>query len=646
MQEIKQATATSAPTGSAAHIRSGPEGATKGLSDPLNARSYGAAWLAQQCRRIAAAKAALLVVRFTDSEPLIIAWPVAENTGDPWLASLADEAFAKSRTVVAADQGGGSAERESTPYGDMAIAVPVGLGDRPTAVVAVTLGGSQRSAQGHNLSGIADELRWGAGWLEALPWVRRGEAARVDLETTRADLTKALSCLDLLATSGDQPTLQGTAMAVANELATRFRCDRTSVGLHNSDGTVRLLAISHSATFKKDASLVAAIETAMEEAVEQSTTVPYPPDPASGRIVAIAHGALAGHASASGASVASVILASGSGSVVGAITLERHAGPAFDQPTLQTAEAMAALLGPVVALHERSNRLLGGRLIDKLRAGLAALLGPRRPALKLVVTALVGAVLLLALAKGEHRVTARSVLEPEIQRAAVAPFDGFIATAAVRAGDTVKSKDPLATLDDRDLLLDRAKWSAERDKLVQKQREALAKHDRSALIVLGTQIQQASSQLALVEERLARVRVLAPFDGVVVSGDLSQMLGSPIEKGKVLFEIAPLTAYRVVLQVDERDIGYVSPGQKGTIAFAGMPSTPLPLVLTRITPVAVAEDGRNTFRIEASLVETDARLRPGLEGVVKLDAGQQRLLWIWTRSLIDWVRMAAWRYLP
>src|SRR6185312_13420013 len=190
------------------------------------------------------------------------------------------------------------------------------------------------------------------------------------------------------------------------------------------------------------------------------------------------------------------------------------------------------------------------------------------------------------------------------------------------------------------------KWSAERDKLVHKQREALAKRERSALIVLGAQIQQALSQLTLVEERLARVRVLAPFDGVVVSGDLSQMLGSPIEKGKVLFEVSPLTAYRIILQVDERDIGYVVPGQKGTVALAGIPSTALPLELTRITPVAVAEDGRNTFRIEARLTELDPRIRPGLEGVAKLDAGQRSLLWIWTRSLLDWLRMAAWKYLP
>ena len=172
----------------------------------------------------------------------------------------------------------------------------------------------------------------------------------------------------------------------------------------------------------------------------------------------------------------------------------------------------------------------------------------------------------LTFANGEHRVTAKSVLEAEVQRAAVAPFDGFVRAAPVRAGDTVKSGDLLAALDDRDLVLDRLKWRAERDKLLQKQREALAKHDRTNLVVLEPQIRQAEAQLALAEEKLARARIVAPFDGIVVSGDLSQMLGSPVEKGKTLFEIAPLDAYRLIIHVDERDVRYIAVEQRGSIA--------------------------------------------------------------------------------
>jgi multidrug efflux pump subunit AcrA (membrane-fusion protein) len=94
--------------------------------------------------------------------------------------------------------------------------------------------------------------------------------------------------------------------------------------------------------------------------------------------------------------------------------------------------------------------------------------------LKLGIIGVISLALFLALAKGEHRVTAKSVLEGEVQRAAVAPFDGFIRAAPVRAGDTVRAGDVLAALEDRDLILDRLKWRAERDKLVQKQREARA----------------------------------------------------------------------------------------------------------------------------------------------------------------------------
>jgi putative peptide zinc metalloprotease protein len=57
-----------------------------------------------------------------------------------------------------------------------------------------------------------------------------------------------------------------------------------------------------------------------------------------------------------------------------------------------------------------------------------------------------------------------------------------------------------------------------------------------------------------VDEHLERAQLRAPFESLVVSGDLSQSIGVPVERGKVLFEVAPLEAYRVILEVDERDI--------------------------------------------------------------------------------------------
>jgi hypothetical protein len=124
------------------------------------------------------------------------------------------------------------------------------------------------------------------------------------------------------------------------------------------------------------------------------------------------------------------------------------------------------------------------------------------------------------------------------------------------------------------------------------------------------------------------------------------MLGAPLEQGKVLFELAPLESYRVVLQVDERDIGHVVPAQRGSLALSGLSDRTLPFTVKTVTSVSTPRDGRNYFRVEAALEESPPALRPGMEGVGKVATGQASLAWIWTRSFLDWARIAFWSWLP
>ncbi len=114
----------------------------------------------------------------------------------------------------------------------------------------------------------------------------------------------------------------------------------------------------------------------------------------------------------------------------------------------------------------------------------------------------------------------------------------------------------------------------------------------------------------------------------------------------MLFEVAPLGQARVVLRVDERDLRHVSVGQAGTLVPSGMTQEGFAVAVTRVTPVAAVQDGRNAFRVEAAVEDPDGRLRPGMEGVAKLGAGERNLAWIWTRSLLDWARIQLWTWLP
>ncbi len=132
----------------------------------------------------------------------------------------------------------------------------------------------------------------------------------------------------------------------------------------------------------------------------------------------------------------------------------------------------------------------------------------------------------------------------------------------------------------------------------------------------------------------------------MVKGDLSQSLGSPVARGDVLFEIAPLDGYRIILKVDPRDIADPAPAQRGQLALSALPGVTLPLTVKRITPVSIAEDGRNYFRVEAHLDQQTEGLRPGMEGVAKIAIDRRRLIWIWTHSLTDWLRLWTWSWLP
>jgi multidrug resistance efflux pump len=257
-----------------------------------------------------------------------------------------------------------------------------------------------------------------------------------------------------------------------------------------------------------------------------------------------------------------------------------------------------------------------------------------------------GSLIVLSVATTEFRVSAKSVLEGAVQRAAVAPFDGYIAEAPARAGDVVHDDQTLAVLNNRDLMAEKTRWDLEKQKLEQKRRDALAKHDRTNILILAEEIGEAESQLALVNAKLDRTRISAPIGGIVVSGDLSQMLGAPVSQGKVLFEITPLSAYRVVLQVDERDIRYVSIGQTGSLSLTGTSAKTIPFTVTKATSVASAEDGRNFFRVEASLAENDLPLRPGMDGIGKIDVGQKGLLWTWTRALVERAQLSLWAWTP
>jgi len=593
------------------------------LDPSLPLDEFYSVWLSLLALQLNRAVRAVLVLGAPDSNAYqpVAYWPEGQG-GSAVLAELAEQALELRQGI--AGQIDESAKRSGVAY-------PLIIDEHLHGVVVVEIGGLVNAAV---LDQALQSVRWGCGWIEAR---LRGDQAYKDAAMQQLLVT----ALELIVSSLEQEGFQASAKAVVTELAQRLNCERVSIGFSRGDH-IRVEAISHSAELDKQMNVVIAIGRAMDESFDQLQPVSFP-ETEEQHLITRQHQALAQQF---GSGVILTLPLYVSGEANGALLFERAPGKPFTAEEVELCRSVATVVSPI--LHEKwlNDRNFLQRSRDSIRDGLRTALGPQHYLRKLFVLAAATLVLAGIFIPGDYRVTADTVIEGKIQRSIVTPFDGYVIEAQARAGDVVKQGQLLARLEDKDLQLEKLKWQSQRDQLSKQYDEAMAMRDRAKVNIIAAQIDQAEAQLNLAQEQLARTVITAPFDGIVISGDLSQMLGGSVPQGERLFVVAPLDDYRVILQVNERSIQQLQAGQQGTLVLSSLPDQEMELIVERITPVSSAADGENFFRVEARLQQRFAQLRPGMEGVAKVDIGERSLLWIWTHDIITWLHLWLWRWIP
>ena len=167
----------------------------------------------------------------------------------------------------------------------------------------------------------------------------------------------------------------------------------------------------------------------------------------------------------------------------------------------------------------------------------------------------------------------------------------------------------------------------------------------------------------------------------MVSGDLRRHLGKRYELGKELFQVAKIENMRAELLVGEDQIAEVMEkygdscrdrnrfqqeldnlgdddpdGRRklenkiaelnknvgGRLAALGHPGRHFEFIVERITPVAKPVEGKNVFPVRVKLLQTVQWMRPGMTGVAEIYIDRRPYAYIWTRRLVNWVRMRLW----
>jgi RND family efflux transporter MFP subunit len=590
------------------------------LLGAANFAEFASAWLAVQATYLPPLRTSVLILGEPEAGPFA---PVGVH---PAHASISADLSIAAETALGGRKG---VSRERPPSerdeGTRCVAVPLLVEGQLHGVIAVEVVPWARES----LAEIGRRLQWGKAWVENQ--VRRGSFLP-DRQT--------VEILDLVAMTMEAPSYELSLQGLANELSRMLRCDWAACGIVAPSSLVDVKTISHGMTISARADFVRVLAGAMQECADQREIITLPEIDAAPLIVTRAHEELAER----GLGALLSVPLSNNGTITGVMTLKFPPGHTVLARDCEFCRFAGAVLGPLLESKRRDDRWIGAKVLDELHDVFARLVGPGHTWLKIAAVASVVVAGLLSVVTTDYRVMAPATLEGAVMRAVTAPIQGYIAEANARPGDRVVKDGLLARLDDRALRVERTRWQSELEQKSKEYQRAIAESERSRVQVLHAEMEQSQARIDLIEEQLARTEIRAPFEGIVVRGDLSQMLGAPVQRGDVLFEVAPLDEYRIQLRVDERDINEVAVGQSGTLILSSLPAMPLGFRVTKLTPLSVAEEGRNNFHVEAQLVDDNPAVRPGMQGYGKISVGGRKLTYIATAHLFQWVRMTWWRW--
>lgn len=328
--------------------------------------------------------------------------------------------------------------------------------------------------------------------------------------------------------------------------------------------------------------------------------------------------------------------------VIGVMMLDKRDGRKFSDAEVADLLIKGQILGSFLALAKRAER-------DPLSAveRAAKRFLPTTVARKVLYVSLAALFFAGTMIPLPHKISADAVIEGEMQRALVAPLDTYLEQVHVQAGSNVVAGELLANFATEDLSLELLKWQSERARKQKAKRDLAARQERSKLRVLEAEIAQANAEIALVETRIAKSKLHAPVDGVIVSGDLNQRLGAPVERGEVLFEIVPNGDYHVMLLLDEQQVRNVETGNLAHLKLNAFPGQTIPLEVFRITPVNEVTATGNYFVAYGRLVDSvdqQVAVRPGMQGVAKIEVGNRPAFVNWTESFYQWASLKAWQW--
>ncbi len=467
--------------------------------------------------------------------------------------------------------------------------------------------------------------------------------ARQEATASRIDAQNVRQAMALLAVSQEGRGFKGACLNLVNEVAKQQQCTRVSLGWIRGKA-IRVVAMSDTEHLKRHDEQVTLAEMAMSECLDQQQPIVYPvteqTDPLLAHAVVHSHRRLTGdHPNKH---TVSIPLRHGD-EWVGVLLLERSEQP-FTNIAVQKMQLVADVVAPHLDDRKRGDRFLAIHAWHSVTYLLSYLVGPKHVGWKLLGV-LVAAVLgFVALGTWPYHINAEFTLEALEKRIVPSPYNGRLDAVLVEPGQIVKADALLAQLDTTELKLQLAEATSQLKMAALEKSQATAEGKQAEAQQAQARLEQTQARISLLRYQIEHSSIRTPIDGFLLSGDWHDKVGGVVEQGKPMFEIAPIVELVAMVRISENDIDQIGElrDYAGQIATRSVPEEKFDIRVTRVIPLATPVEGANVFEVRCAIEKPADWLRPGMEGIAKIEIEDRRIVWILTHEIIDTVRLWLW----
>ena len=399
------------------------------------------------------------------------------------------------------------------------------------------------------------------------------------------------------------------------------------VGLVPTKGPVKWTAVSGKEFVSEESSLMETVESAMMESICRNESSSWPPKETE-RHALVCHRRLVDLLNCQRVQSHLVRSSDDTLQIVFLVTGDR-----LSQRQMRFCEVVSDQVGDRFQLVKRTEK-------GYLERALSSIQDSYRSAKVRFVARLLMGLILLSLIPTPYSVSHHCEVRPAHRRFVSAPFNAPLQSCEFEPGDEVSVGEALARLDDREIRLELARNTAEMQRAEKASDGHLVNRESGKARLAELEYEKLAARNRLLQYQIDHLVLKSPIDGIVVAGDLQDSIGMPLEKGTVVFEIAPLDEFAVDVYIKEEDVHVVKSGANVEMWFEAVPFQSIQGVVENVHPESKLRENENVFLARVRLNESVRQMRPGMRGSFRIRTVWRPTLWNWIHKPV--IRSLRW----